>query len=311
MNGTDTAGGTPDLSVVIVNRNAARWLAVVLGTLGAAAAGLDCEVIVVDNGSTDDSRAVAAAAWPGLRWLAQDRNLGYVAANNVGLAAARGRHTVFLNSDIALDPQCFTRLVARMDADPQVGAASPRILNPDRSDQGCARAFPTIAAGIFGRRSPLTRAFPRNPWSRRFMTGRHHAGDAPFAVEILSSACLALPTALARELGGMDEGFRFYWVDADLCTRVRRRGRRVICVPDATLVHFEGQGGSTRTFRDRCRMVVAFHRDAYRVWWRVHGWGPLHPLRLAAALLLGARAAAVMAVQALRPGRAMTSGGRN
>jgi GT2 family glycosyltransferase len=299
------------LSIVIVNCNGADWLRRCLGSIRAADDPVSLQVILVDNGSRDGSVEVARELWPDLLALPQKRNIGYVPANNVGLVKADGRYVMFLNNDTELHPGCLSSLVSFLDEHPDVGAASGQILNPDGTDQGTARRLPTIATGLFGRRSLLTRLFPKNRWSRRFMMGRHHRGDEPFEVEILSSACIVLPTELARRLSGMDEDFQLYWVDAELCTRVRAAGFKVYCVPRAKLVHFEGQGGSTRTFRQRVGATLAFHRDAYLAYVKINSLAHVHPLRLFAGLALSVRAACLLLVQVLRPGRATSSGGRN
>jgi GT2 family glycosyltransferase len=175
----------------------------------------------------------------------------------VGLVPATGHYVILLNNDTELNSECLPELVHFLDARPEVGRSAGRSstrMVPTRERPG---AFPRN--GLFGRRSALTSWFPNNPWSRRYMVGRHHGGDAPFEVEILSSACLMLRTDLARRLGGMDEGFELYWVDAELCYRVRAHGYKIYCVPRARLVHYEGKGGSTRTWRQRCRATAAFH----------------------------------------------------
>src|SRR5262249_5130595 len=156
--------------------------------------------------------------------LPQVRNLGYVPANNVGLRESTGRYVMFLNNDTELLPGCLSNLACFLDERPDVGAASPQILNPDGTDQGCARRFPSPLNGLSGGRSVLTRLFPNNRWSTRFMVGRHHQGDEPFEVEILSAACLVVRTDVALSLGGMDEDFQLYWVCAEMCARVRAAG---------------------------------------------------------------------------------------
>lgn len=301
----------PDLSIVIVNYNGAYWLGRLLPTMRKATRRTRTELILVDNMSSDDSVNIARRLFPDLIVLRQVRNLGYVAANNEGLSHATGRYVMFLNSDTQLDSECLTQLVAFLDRHPQVGAAGPDILNPDGSDQGTARRFPTVVNAIFGRRSLLARCFPNNPWSRRQMIGRHRANDEPFDVEILSSACLVVRRALALELGGMDEDFQLYWVDAELCSRIRDTGYRVCCVPRAKLVHYEGEGGSTRTLRQRFRTTVGFHQDAYYAYVKVKHLRGIHPLSLFAAAALSVRASCLMLVQLARPGRATSSGGRN
>lgn len=306
-----TRQSPPVFSIVIVNMNAAAFLEGCLRTIEATKGELGVEIVLVDNGSVDRSVAVARELVPDITLLQQSRNIGYVPANNVGLRCATGTYTMFLNNDTELFPGCLAELAAYLDAHPDAGAVSGQILNPDGTDQGCARRFPSVMNGIFGRRSVLTRLFPNNRWSRRFMVGRHHDGDDPFDVDILSAACLVVRTDLAKRLGGMDEDFQLYWVCAEICSRVRAAGYRVVCVPRARLVHYEGKGGSTSTFRQRSRMTVAFNRDAYLAYIKVHALAPWHPRRLFAAFALSLRAAALMAFQLIRPARATSSGGSN
>lgn len=302
---------TPDFSVIIVNFNAAAWLRVCLRSLQELGGEARLEVILVDNGSRDDSLAVARSIMPDLIAMPQSTNLGYVRANNVGLRRATGRYVLFLNNDTEFRHGCLAELLRFLDAHPQAGAASPQILNPDGSDQGCARRFPSPLNGIFGRRSILTRWFPKNRWSRSYLLCRQRTDDEPFEVEILSTACMAMPTGLAKDLGGMDEGFRHYWVDADICSQIRKRGFSVNCVPRAKITHFEGQGGSTSTWRQRCRAILNFHRDAYRAYHKNYDLGAAHPMRWFVAAALTIRAACLMLIQIVRPGQATTSGGKN
>ena len=300
-----------DLTIVIVNMNAAAMLFDCLASIRETAGQLRLDVIIVDNASTDGSLAAAREAFPDSVLLAQSRNLGYVPANNVGLRRARAPITMFLNNDTLIKPGCLQQLVQFMNEHPRVGAVSGQILNADGSDQGTARRFPTIANALFGRRSIATRIWPGNPWSRRYMVGRHHSGTEPFEVQILSSACMVVRTRESLELGGMDEDFRLYWVDAELCSRLRARGFSIWCVPEAKIIHFEGQGGSTKTFRQRLRSTIVFHTDAYHAYTKTHGWKSAHPGSLITALLLASRCSMLICVQLARPAHSTSSGGRN
>lgn len=298
-------------SIVIVNMNAVDFLAECLQSIVDTREELNVEVILVDNGSTDTSLEVARKIMPEIVVLQQSSNIGYVPANNIGLKVATGRYVMFLNNDTRLYPACLSEMARYLNANPSAGVASPQILNADGTDQGCARSFPSVMNGLFGRRSALTRWFPHNPWSRRFLIGRHHEGNEAFEVEILSAACLVVRTDLAKSLNGMDEDFQLYWVCAEMCHRVRTTGRKAVCIPRARLLHYEGKGGSTRTFRQRCRMTVAFNRDAYLAYIKVHALPPLHPRRMFAGLALSLRTACLLAVQLMRPAAATSSGGKN
>ena len=103
-----------------------------------------------------------------------------------------------------------------------------------------ARTFPTPAAGLFGRRSPLTRLMPNNRWSARYLSGRQRTGEEPFAVDWVSGAAMLVPRRVIEEVGALDEGFFLFWEDADWCHRIKDAGYAVWCVPAARVVHHEG-----------------------------------------------------------------------
>jgi N-acetylglucosaminyl-diphospho-decaprenol L-rhamnosyltransferase len=301
----------PDFSIVVVNWNGREFLRACLKSILPETRDISVETIVVDNGSVDGSLEEASCIYPAVIILPQGRNLGYVPANNVGLKAATGRFTMFLNNDAELRAGCLLILRSFLDEHPDVAAASGQILNPDGSDQGCARRFPTFMNGLFGRRSFLTRLWPRNPWTRRYMKGRHQSSDDPFEVDLLSTACLVVRTDLCKDLGGMDENFTLYWVEAEMLGRLRRLGQRIYCVPRAKIIHHEGKGGSTKTFRGRCRMTLAFNRDSYLAYTKYHQLSRWSSRRLFAAVALTTRACLLMGLQLLRPSRPTSSGSRN
>lgn len=298
---------TPDFSIVIVNLNAATLLRACLKSIDDTRGDITAQVIVVDNGSTDASLDMLRAEFPHTLSLPQGSNTGYVPANNVGMASATGRYLMYLNNDTTISPGCLQALKAFLDAHPNAGAISPSICNPDGSDQGVARRFPTLMNGIFGRRSFLTKLFPNNPWARRYMVCLHRADTDPFEVDMLSAACMVVRTDQVKEMGGFDESFTLYWVDAELCARLQHAGFSIWCVPEARILHFEGMGGSTSTLRRRIRMTIAFNRDAYLAYWKRNRLGPFHPARWAAAAILSARTAALLVLQLLRPNRATSS----
>ncbi len=165
--------------------------------------------------------------------------------------------------------------------------------------------------GIFGRRSWLSKLFPNNRWYKRYMQSRRETGPEPFETEILSAASMLVRTDLARELGGMDERFRFYWVDVEMCCRIAQRGYRVFCVPRARIMHYEGKGGSTSTFRKRLEMNVAFNQGAYLAYVSYHRLGRWDPRRSLVKLILMFRMLLLAGAQFLKPSKATSSGGAN
>jgi hypothetical protein len=249
----------PDLSIVVVSFNGRDLLRACLTAVFETVTEHRFEIVVIDNASADGSVEMMTREFPTVRVLASDRNVGFARANNRALAETKGRNLLLLNPDAVPRRGAIDAMVRHLDANPRVGVVAPRLLNPDLSDQGTARAFPTAAAFVFGRRSPLTRLFPRNPWSRAYLIGRDRTGDDPFEVDWVSGACLMLRRAVLDQVGGLDESFFMYWEDADWCRRIKRAGHQIVCVAAARVVHFEG---SSR--RRPARQVWVFHRSVYR-----------------------------------------------
>jgi len=270
-------GGPVDLSIVLVSWNTRALTLVCLGALGPAVAPLRAETIVVDNGSTDGTPAAIRAAHPGVRLLEPGRNLGFAAGNNAGLAAARGDFLCLLNPDTLPAPGALAALVAFLRAQPTIGAAGPRLLNPDGSEQTVGFAFPTLAQVFldffpFGGRFAASRLNGRYPDAPR---------DRPFPIGFPLGACIVVRRAAVVAIGPLDEGFFMYSEEVDWCRRMTRAGWPIWCVPTATVVHYGGQS----TGQDSARMFVELQRSRAR-YYRLH-----HSRRFVRAARLLTRAA--------------------
>ena len=285
-----------DLSVLIVTFNSRSFVGQCIDAVESTVRDHSFEVVVADNASSDGSAELLRRRSPGVAVIEMGRNAGFSVANNRALEVSSGRYVVFLNGDAVPLPAALDALVHFLDEHPGAGVAGPRLENPDGSDQGTARAFPTPAAALFGRRSPLTRVFPRNRFSRRYLSGRERQGAQPFEVDWVSGACLVIRRAVIDDVGGLDERFFMYWEDADLCRRVKALGRAVWCVPTARVVHAEGS--SRRGWP--APQVRVFHQSAYRYYAKHHLTGRRRVLRPIAASVLAGRAAIVIAREAAR-----------
>lgn len=294
--------GPIDLSVLIVSYNTREFLAACLRALPDAARQHSYEVIVADNASVDGSVEMLRRDWPEVEVIEMGANTGFARATNRAMAGARARYFLLLNSDTEALPGSLDQLLAFLDATPSAGVAAPQLLNSDLTDQGTARAFPTPAAALFGRKAVLTRLFPSNRWARRYMVGREHPGDEPFVVDWVSGACLVAPRRVVDQVGPLDERFFMHWEDADWCHRISDAGWAVYCVPRARVIHHEGQservyGGVDRRGRvgRPPRLAWEFHRSAYHYFAKHYAPQPWNPLRVVAAAALAARAGVIIA----------------
>ena len=247
-----------DLSIVVVSWNTRELLLECLASIEREISDPECrlqiETLVVDNGSVAGSVAALAARFPWVRRVTLPRNLGFATGANRGLAAARGRHALLLNSDARLTPGVLARCVHHLDAHPAVGVVGPQLLHPD----GRPRRSVHNAPGLVSELLPpglLQRLLPQ-----RFPSWRR-IGSEPVAVEAVAGAALFLRTVLLDRVGPLPEQYFCFLEETDWCGRVRRAGWRVEHLPTAHVFHLSG-GSSQRKAPARTR--IEYHRSLYR-----------------------------------------------
>jgi GT2 family glycosyltransferase len=249
-----------DLSIVIVNWNTRDLLRHCLASLSNTT-GVSCETIVVDNGSTDGSLEMLKARFPEVRVISKERNIGFAAANNCGLAQARGRYCLLLNSDTRVDPDTLTRMVQFMDNHSVAGACGPQLLNADGTLQPSGRGFPTLASAL-GELLPMPEGW------RQSLRGKEQRRDYNQACQVdeVSGAALCLRRKALHEIGLLDDEFFFLGEDIDLCWRLKRAGWKVFYVPDARVMHL---WGGSRNKTDNYAISLLSQR-AYYLLFRKH-----------------------------------------
>ena len=219
------------LSIVIVSFNARADLVHCLLSLKKNPPAIDHEVLVVDNNSADGS-AEAAEKIPGVRVVRMERNAGFSAANNAGIRASTGDLLLLLNSDTLVPPGALDALIARLRATPAAAIAGPRLVDAD--------GRPELS---FGRMiSPLNELWQqrRTPEWIEAETAREQF------VDWVSGACLLVYRADAEAAGLLDERFFLYTEDVDFCHSVRKRGRKVLFTPVATITHLRGRSRASQ-----------------------------------------------------------------
>ena len=226
-----------NLSVVILNWNVRDLLERCLASIRSNRYVI--EMIVVDNASTDDSVAMVRSKYPHVAMIANEMNRGFTGGNNQGIAAARGRYVLVLNPDTAMVGDALDRLVDYVEAHSDVGAVGPMLLNPDRSIQSSRRRFPTVLTGFF-ESTWLQGLAPRGALRRYYME------DVPANViqdvDWLNGACTLFRREVFDRVGVYDEiNFFMYSEELDLCRRIKAAGWRIVYVPDAQVVHYEGK----------------------------------------------------------------------
>jgi GT2 family glycosyltransferase len=247
---------TPEIDVVIVTFDTCPM------TVDCVAALIDepllARVVVVDNASSDGTASALTERFgERVAVVRLDRPHGYAAANNRGAAHGSARYVLFLNSDIVVTPGAVAGLLDALRADPGATCAGGRLVDPGTlrtQDAYRPRPFPrlrnfvVILTGIEER-------WPGNPITRRYHGDA--AGEAATAAVDAQPAAAALlvPRAQLDAIGGFDERFWFWFEDADLVQRLRRRGR-VLYVPGAAFRHL---GGGTFARWSKAQRIRSVH----------------------------------------------------
>lgn len=195
---------------------------------------LDFEVILVDNASSDGTRALLAGLEGDVQILRNVRNQGFGPACNQGAAVASGEYLCFLNNDTEPQMGWLDPLLEALDEDPHRGAVQPRLLFPDgRLGDAGGLVFANGEAWVYGKGHP----FPDAP---EFACRR--------APDYLSGACVVVRAAAFRQVGGFDDLYApAYYEDTDLSFALRAAGWTLLYEPTSTVMHIEGATAGTDT----------------------------------------------------------------
>jgi hypothetical protein len=268
-----TAHEPISLSVIIVTRNTAALTRAAIQSVLDSRQTPAPDMLVVDNGSTDDTASLLPRQFPQVRLLRSDVNLGFARACNLAAKQARGRFLLLLNSDARVEPDAIGRAIRWMEAQPRCAVAGAQLLNPDGSRQNSIANFPSFATELLNK-SLLRRLRPG-----RF-PGKEHPAARPLEVESVVGAFLLVRKEVWDELGGLDERYFFFLEETDFCLRARRAGYQVVHLPDVRVIHDQGQTAKRIPTGAR----IEYWRSRYAYFEKNHGRAAR--MALAAGLLV-------------------------
>ncbi len=270
----------PALSYCIVNTNGREHLLVCLEAIERThPAGVEHEILVLDNASADGSAEAVRARSGDIRLIALEQRTGKAENDSTLLKEAKGRFCLLLNEDSELRPGAAEALLAALDADPRAGAAGAQLLDSGGDPVPCAWRFPGVGTALAGA------VFLH----RRFTV--QSVGEQVRAVDWAQSSALMVRREAAAEIGYLDPAFFVYYDECDFCKRLGGAGWRTLFVPTAEAVHHDQLSTDLAAGLPR---IVEFHRNR-DLYMRVHHSRPA----ALAVRLLTAWAYAVRAVAAV------------
>lgn len=251
------------LSVVIVNYNVKYFLEQCLHSLEQAAMGIDHEVIVIDNASTDGSTEYITARFPKVKWMACRENNGFSKGNNIAIAHAKGEYILMLNPDTIVTKEAIEGCIAFMDNNADAGACGVYMLRTDGTfAPESRRALPTPFVA-FCKMSGLSNLFPKSrTFGRYYMQYLDKEETNP--IEIISGAYMMLRHKTIKKTGALDEDFFMYGEDIDLSYRILKSGYRNYYLP-LRILHYKGESTNKSSYR----YVHTFYR-AMQLFFKKH-----------------------------------------
>lgn len=219
-------------AIVILNWNGRPMLERFLPSVVANTTG-DAEVIVADNGSTDDSIEFLKTNYPSLRLILMDKNYGFAEGYNRALAQIDAEYYVLLNDDVEVTPGWTDKVVALMDSDPRIAAAQPMLKMFDQRDHF------EYAGGAGGYIDKLGYPFCRG---RIFSTIEQDTDQYNDTRDVFwaTGAAMFVRSSVWKELGGLDGDFFAHMEEIDFCWRARNHGYRIVATSDAQVFHVGG-----------------------------------------------------------------------
>jgi GT2 family glycosyltransferase len=228
------------LSVIVVNNNRRDLLKLTLNSLIKAGNGLDNEIIVVDNASTDNSVEMLNVDYAQFRVIQNKVNEGIAKAANQGIQASRGEYILLVNPDVILGKETLEKVIWYMNEHTGVSGLGVRMLGPQgaflqESNRGLTKAWVSFFkfTGL-AKHFPKSRLTNRNhkEWVQEFQTSE---------IDILNGAFMLVRRSVFNEIGGFDERFHTYGYDIDLSYRMRLAGFKNYYYPKTYIINFKSQ----------------------------------------------------------------------
>lgn len=254
-------GQAPLLSVIIVTYESREDIVNCLASIPREAGGAPVEIVLMDNDSGDGTLTLVRERFPHVIAAASGANLGFSKANNLGYGKTRGEYILFLNPDTVVTAAALEHCLRRLQAEPDIGIISPRLVLGDGGmDLACRRSVPTAWDG-FTRASGLARLFPKSRLCAGYnLTYLPDMGT--YTVGAVNGAFMMIPRRVLVRIGLFDEQFFMYGDDLDLCLRCSLEGFKVVYDGRHSVIHLKGRS-SSKEYRAMSKAIFTGTKQFY------------------------------------------------
>ncbi len=228
------------LSVIILNYNVRYFLEQCVLSVQKALEGVDGEIIVIDNHSSDDSCSMMKQRFPNVQLIENSTNFGFPKGNNIGVAQAKGDYICILNPDTVVAEDTFTKVLAFAEKQNNLGIIGCKLID------GTGNFLPESKRGIptpwvaFTKIFSLFKGFPKSKLFNQYYA-QHLSENQTGKVEILVGAFMVMQRELYNEIGGFDENCFMYSDDIDLSYSVLLKGKSNYYFHETSVIHYKGE----------------------------------------------------------------------
>ena len=262
------------LSTVIITWNAAKYVNRCFDSLFAATESVDSEIIVVDNGSTDDTLSLIEkyCSRGNVQIERLDRNTGVAHARNVGIRKCKGDYVWILDIDTEVNKVALDAMLEYMDSNPACGLCGCKLINADGEVQESCRKFPSLKYKFLNVLSTFASNLSLKKLEKQVALANekqfYHSlvsGTEPFEVEYVIGACQVVRREMFERVGMLDDNIFYGPEDADFCLRIAQAGYKVVYLPSVSILHDYQRMTNKKLFS---RMSLLHLKALCDYWWK-------------------------------------------
>ncbi len=232
------------LSVIIVNYNTRDLLRNCLISLARETEHLNCETIVVDNGSSDGSVELLKHEFPYIKTIFNEKNYGFAKANNIGIKSSEGEYILLLNSDTFLLNNCLNNTLKFAQNNSNVGVIGCKVLNSDFTLQYSCFYKPNFFTEFIFFSKTIIKDF-EEPFTN-YKLKKYWKHDSIKNVDCVSGCFFLVKRKVFEEVGLLDENFFMYYEDSEFCVRVKKNTTfQIKYFPMAEIIHLKGKSSDS------------------------------------------------------------------
>lgn len=223
------------LSIVILTWNSMKFVDNCLGSLYCNMGIKDFEVIIIDNGSSDNTLSTIVRKYPDTVLIKNSINKGVAPARNQGISIASGEYILILDIDTYIYPETIKNMIRYMEENADTGICAPKLIFSNGDLQKSCRKFPLL-------HMKLLRRIDTN-WAKSILESENYMeylnGNVPFEVDYVIGACQLIRKSAMEKIGLLDEKIFYGPEDVDYCLRMWLNGYKVKFLPYLKIIHYE------------------------------------------------------------------------